>query len=188
METKSNIKYIYSPGSLMIEKEGKPLGGFIGDIAERKFQELLGTGANITFGKMNKSVKISKLRSLWIKQGIDDQRSVILEQYGVTSTAELNENQLDELIQKFTQDKNFVSAETRHYRSIILKLLTEIGIYDNKGNWERVNQYMMNPKIAGKLLYQLSVEEMKELQKKLRSIKTKQYLQIDERKRLELSN
>ncbi|MHB9005070.1 MAG: hypothetical protein ACYC6C_13620 [Coriobacteriia bacterium] len=156
----------------MIEKDGKPIGGFVGEIANRELQKLLLTGAQITFGKMNKSHKISKLRSLWIRQGIDEQRSVILEQYGVTSTAELSEQQLDELIQKFTQNKNFVSAETRYYRSIILKLLTEIGIYDHKG----------------KLLFQMSIEEMKELQKKLRSIKTKTFLQMDERKRLELSN
>jgi hypothetical protein len=163
--------YIYSPGSLRVEYEGKCLGGFVGEIADRKFTELLDTGVEIKIGSMDKNQKTAKLRALWMRQGIDDLRTDILAPYGVTSTADLTESQVDELIGQFTQ-KTDTCPEIRAHRSVILKLLTEIGVYSN-GNWPRVNQYMMDKRIAGKLLYQMSIPEMKELTKKLRSIRAK---------------
>lgn len=181
------LVYIYSPGSLRVERDGKCLGGFVGDIADQKFSELLDTGVEIKIGSMDKNQKTAKLRALWMRQGVDDMRDVILEPYGCKSTAELTETQIDELLQQFEQKKEVVTAEVRAHRSVILKILTDIGVYQN-ANWARVNQYLMDKRIAGKLLYQMSVPEMKELARKLRSIRQKLQKRNQMEGRLALNN
>ena len=37
-------------------------------------------------------------------------------------------------------------------------------------NWDEVNAFLMSPKIAGKLLYEMSLDELKSLVKKLEAI------------------
>jgi len=120
-----------------------------------------------------KKEKVRKLRALWHKQGIDHLREAILEPYGAKSTSDLTERDLDELIDRFTQKKNRLDEEVRSWRSVILKQLTQMGIYDNNGDWSRVNRFMMDSRIAGRMLYELSVEELKALSIKLRSISEK---------------
>lgn len=183
-----NYTYVYKPGKLEVLRDGKCIGGFTGKMADAEFSKLVDSGKHVMIGTMDKSNKISKLRSLWIAQGIDNQREVVLSQYEVESTKDLSESQLDELIFRFTQRKTNVDEETRSWRSNILRLLTELKVYDNTGDWTRVNQYLMNPKIAGKLLYQMSVDEMITLAKKLRSIKVKQSLKAQELNRLQKLN
>lgn len=185
---KPELIYIYSPGSLRVERDGKCMGSFVGDIADQKFQELLETGANIKIGSMDKHQKAAKLRSLWMRQGIDNMRETILAPYGVKSTADLDEDQVDELINYYTQKKDQTTPEIRAHRSVILKLLTELGVYANNADWSRVNQYMMDSRIAGKLLYQMSVPEMKTLAVKLRSIKAKYTVRRASNERLALNN
>lgn len=123
---------------------------------------------------MNKSEKIRRLRALWIKQGCDKYRDAIIAPYGVTSTADLKEEELDSLIKTFSQGfKSDVPLEIRNQRSLILKLLTEMNIYRNDGDWKPVNEFLMSEKVAGKVMYQLSLEELKEVVIRLRAIKDK---------------
>jgi hypothetical protein len=175
MATKTKTRYQFDPGRsrLIIINNDKPIGGFIGSNAERHFRELLDTGAEITIGvsDMNKKAKVRRLRALWITQGIDQYRDAILGRYGVTSTADLTEDQLDVLIREFSQDRSQeVPREIREWRSNVLKLLQQIGVYDNTGNWQRVNDYMMQPRIAGKLMYQMNAKELKDVSLRLRAI------------------
>lgn len=53
-------------------------------------------------------------------------------------------------------------------RSGILHRLQKHGV--NTTNWDDVNRFLLNPRIAGKMLFQMDVEEMRELTGKLESI------------------
>lgn len=177
MKTKDKVIYLFDPDAqrLNITINGRPSGGFTGAAAERQFERLLETGADITITDMSESLKkarVRRLRAMWIKQGVDQYRESILSQYGVESTADLSLQQLDELIDQYSNQAP-ASEHIRRQRSIILDLLTRLGIYKDKGDWEAVNAYLMQSRIAGKLLYQMSSDELNVLQRKLRSILTK---------------
>lgn len=174
MKTKTNLTYSFDPHSMRLNifENGKARGGFVGHAAEREFERLLSTGANINITDMKEDIrkaKVRRLRALWIKQGIDEYRDAILSQYGVESTAKLNVQQLNELIGQYS----FTPAATDHVRkqrSMLLTLLTKLGIYKTNADWERVNAYMMQPRIAGKLIYQMSSDELNACAKRLRAI------------------
>jgi ribosomal protein S13 len=174
MKTKQQLQWNYDAVACKLTalRNGKPAGGFIGQEAEEQFAKLLDSGVEIriTASDMKKE-KVRKLRALWHKQGIDHIREAIIEPYGVQSTSELKEAELDELIERFTQKKQ-VADDVRSWRSVILKQLTQMGVYDN-GDWTRVNEFMMDRRIAGRMLYELNVEELKALSVKLRSIANK---------------
>lgn len=176
--------YEYDPRRLRLNVfvDGKPCGGFVGKNAEKQFASLLQsseTSSNqLSFTDMSESIrkaKVRRLRALWIKQGIDDMREAIMEPYGVSSTADLSEEDLDELLERFKPNGNAPASEhVRRLRSHCLDLMTRLGIYQSSGDWARVNEFMMNPRIAGKLLYQLNAVELEALRRKLNSILDKQ--------------
>ena len=62
-------------------------------------------------------------------------------------------------------------AELKKQRSICLKLMLDLGI--NTGDWARVNEFCMNPRIAGKPFARISPEGLMELARKLRGIRRK---------------
>lgn len=59
--------------------------------------------------------------------------------------------------------------QRKRQRSIVLHLMQELGI--NTQDWQRVNDFCQNPRIAGKVFAQLDIPELEALQKKLRAIK-----------------
>lgn len=105
---------------------------------------------------------------------LTSQKYNILNGYGVSSTTELTNEQADELIAML--EKEYQSLKTdppldiRKARSTILTLLNKLGIYATNGDWKQVNEYLLQPRIAGKLLYQMSVDEMTALNRKLRKM------------------
>lgn len=179
---KEEISYKYDPrqAHLLIYVDGKLRCGFKGVNAEKQFLHLLENdlSSDLNIIDMSESIrkaKVKRLRALWIKQGIDDMRDAILEPYGVKSTADLNEEQLDELLIRFNPWKNSPPSEfVRNLRSDILVLLNKLGVYNTNKDWADVNNFMMNPRIAGKPLYMLSGQELEALRRKLNSILTKQ--------------
>lgn len=191
MKAIDNYVYEYDPSALVlnIKKNGKPFGGFSGPAAEVQFQRLLESGAEININDMSNSIKsarIRRLRAIWVKQGIDHYRDAILQPYGVLSTADLSLEQLDELIKRYN-NKREVTAETRRLRSDVMVTLNKLGIYAENGDWQRVNAFLMQPRIAGKLLYQMSDDEMIALNRKLRAMlakKAKQDAYINKQKLL----
>lgn len=62
-------------------------------------------------------------------------------------------------------------AEIKKLRSAILHRLQKHGI--DTTSWERVNNFMKNPRIAGKLLYEMTEEEMRHFIPKMESILAK---------------
>lgn len=184
--------YEYDPSALILNiiKNGKSFGGFKGPAAEVQFQRLLETGADITISDMSNSIKnarVRRLRAMWVKQGIDQYRDAILQEYGVSSTADLNLQQLDELIDRFS-NKTEVTTRTRTLRSDVMVTLDKLGVYVDNGDWQRVNAFLMQPRIAGKLLYQMSDDELLALNRKLRAMLAKKAEQDTEINRLKLLN
>lgn len=198
---KKKLIYRYDPAAerLSIWEDERNRGGFLGKNATRELMRLIesSTGSDsdplIEFTTMKtdgstgspsesqRKQKIQRLRAIWISQGIDQHREVILDSYGVKSTADLTHEQLDELIAQYSAANNRpASDEVRRLRSNVLTLLTRMGIYKNDDDWARVNQYMMNPRIAGKLLYLMTEPELKTLVRKLHSIMAKQQKAVDE--------
>ncbi len=172
--TKTNVEYTYDSQakSLTIWVDGKPRGGFRGDAAQRQMLNL-NDDAILKFTDMDtKNIHASKvrtLRALWIKQGIDQHREAILEAYNVTSTTALSDAQLEELIAKYRHTPP-ANDEIRRLRSEVLTVLNKLGIYVDNNDWSHVNNYLMDKRIAGKLMYQMDACELSSLSKKLRSI------------------
>ena len=95
----------------------------------------------------------------------------ILAGYGVESTGDLTDGQLNELIRTLEEKRSArfaqVDAQVKKERSKCLRAMNELGV--NTFNWENVNSYMLDKE--GKLLYQLTLKELKALHIKLRNIK-----------------
>lgn len=62
-------------------------------------------------------------------------------------------------------------ARLKRNRSICLKLMQEIGV--DTTDWQRINAFCKHPRISGKEFCKIRLDEMDELQKKLRAIKRK---------------
>lgn len=131
--------------------------------------------------------KIRKFNAQLTGLGLQHTKEDILSGYGVESTLELSEAQLDELIERLSKmqtDKTKTPEPIRRKRSVVLDLLTQMGIYNPESatRWKRVNEYLLNPRIAGKLMYEMNEEELDKLARKLRAIKIKLEKAIEEEK------
>lgn len=122
--------------------------------------------------------KIVRFRMLLKELKLEHQKEAILSPYGVVSTKLLSIEQLDECIaaleQKQATHKKDTPYHIRRLRSRILDLLVQIGIENNGDKqqyWERVNKYLSNPRIAGKLLYEMNEEELKKCVNKLHMVR-----------------
>jgi hypothetical protein len=194
MKTEEKVIYQYDPACnrLNIVINGSASGGFVGPSAERQFNRLLDSGAEINITDMSNAIKnarVRRLRAIWFKLGIDQHREAILEPFGVSSTADLNLEQLDELITRFSAEANKPANELiRKLRSDVLSQLNRLGIYSTNGDWAAVNNFLMSDKIAGKVLYNLNEEELRVLRKKLHSIITKKQAQDIDQGRQKLLN
>lgn len=73
-------------------------------------------------------------------------------------------------------DRSIRERERRKWRSSVLHQLQLIGV--DTADWDRVNAYCQDPRIAGKPFRLLSSEELQELLPKLRAILRKQTAKI----------
>ncbi len=196
MKTKT-INYKFDPEArvLTVYDGQRPKGFFKGDFADEQFTKLVAQGTDITFTDMNSTYsndhgqKVRKLRAIWIRLGIDKHRDAILEDYHVKSTADLSSRQLDELINFYSIEQHVPTSDrVRSLRSDLLALCNKMGIYTDNGDWSRVNDFFMKKQIAGKLMFQLTEEELVSMRRKLRSIITKNLEQAAETARKERLN
>jgi hypothetical protein len=123
---------------------------------------------------VSRAVLIRKFHALLKEVGIEGQRENLLHGYGVDSLTELTDKQLSDLVTRLEGMKKTryeVSDAMRRSRSVIITLLTDMEIYDpHTRDWERANAYLMEARIAGKLMYEMTLEELKALARKLRLI------------------
>lgn len=106
------------------------------------------------------------------------EKESILSGYGVASAKDLTPAQMDEVCQGLIdaaakKPRTAASPEVRRWRSVCLDLLTSMGIYRDKTSWPAVNNFLKQPRIAGKMLYEMDVTELKKLSRKLRLLAAK---------------
>ena len=80
----------------------------------------------------------------------------------------------------------YKQAETKRLRSAILHRLQKYGI--DTTSWAAVNRFLEQPRIAGKRLYNMSIDEMDALIPKLENILHKQMVKREKERELTLKN
>jgi hypothetical protein len=193
--------YAYDPTirQLTIFIDGKARGGFFGPDAERQFNKLLDSGAEINITAMNaeqfKKNLIRNFHAALASQGIMDHKQSILSGFGVESTSDLTIDQLKEAVATYStgERKPVVPAKSddpqvRAMRSEMLTICNKMGIYATNDDWSTVNRFFSDPRIAGKPLNRLSYEELTALVPKMRSILSKHLVKQREIERQKLGN
>lgn len=66
-------------------------------------------------------------------------------------------------------NRSVYEQQLKKARSAVLYRVGKLGI-NTIDNWDEINAFLLSPKIAGKVLYEMSLEEMKELTRKLEAI------------------
>lgn len=66
-------------------------------------------------------------------------------------------------------NKAAYEQQLKKARSAVLLRVGRLGI-NTIDNWDEVNAFLLSPKIAGKLLYDMTIDELKELTRKLEAI------------------
>lgn len=112
------------------------------------------------------------------ESGGEAYKQELLSSYGVTSTRDLTDGELAQLIATLRGEQQ---REVKSKRAVVLTLLTELGVYyiapgePSSARWKRVNSFLRQDRIAGKLLYEMSISELDALIRKLRAMKSKGY-------------
>lgn len=130
-------------------------------------------------------VKVKTFYALLGEAGMRHEKENILEGQGVGSAKDLTTAQLDALIEYLkgiVNKRKEAPLTLRRKRSNCITLLEMLGVYkaDDPQRWTRVNNYLRDPRIAGKLLYDMNEEELAKLAKKLRAIHALQVKKIQE--------
>jgi hypothetical protein len=169
---------VYEPNKSKITyfADGKPLNGFVGNTAFKKFIQAMADPTIEVIIKdntdMEKSQLIKQMHAILAKKGLMDIKHDIVSQYGVESSKDLTIAQLNEIIGNL--QKQEVRPEVRKERSLVLTLLDKLGIKGNKEiGWDHVNNFLKHPRIAGKTLYEMNLQELTDTCKKLRMIQSK---------------
>lgn len=89
-----------------------------------------------------------------------------------THLTEMTNPEYNEMIAALEESMAPSREELRRWRSSALLRIGRLGI-STIDNWEEVNAFVSSPKIAGKVFYELSVDELKTLVRKLESIERK---------------
>ena len=101
-----------------------------------------------------------------------DAKAHILDGYGVSSTLDLTDKQLDELIDRIRsiidRKKTVVPKEMREWRHKCLRMMTKCSV--NTNDWNSVNAFMEDKKICGRHLYELNLQELVILHRKLHNV------------------
>lgn len=123
---------------------------------------------------------IKRLHCLYRERGLtDDEKKHMISELTngrTTSTADLSANEGIYLAgflsgASTTTVKQKSESIIRLQRSAVLKRLQQIGI--DTSNWKAVNSYLSDKRIAGKVLYEMTGDELAALIPKLESIKRK---------------
>lgn len=169
---------IYEQGKrqIMFCENGKPKHGFVGQVADNKFFEALKAGVPMQIKQpntdMEKTRLIKQFHAILAKRGMLGIKEDILMSYNVASSKELSLDQLSQVINQLNGAST--PEHVRRERSMVLALLDKLGVKGNSEiGWERVNAYLLQPRIAGKTLYQMDVAELRACELRLRAIISK---------------
>lgn len=133
---------------------------------------------------MPDKTRLKRLHAALNAAGLMPNKPEMLASYGVDSSKDLTNEQADELTSRVNDFNSSKKKDTprpiRRAQSTVLTLLNGLGIYADNGDWGRVNAYLLQPRIAGKLLYEMNLDELKQLANKLRAIQRKQKAEQEE--------
>ena len=173
--TQTKTQAIYEPlhNRITFVSNGVIQHGFVGNTATRKFMEAMSDETIEVIikdsTKMEQNKLLKQFHGILARKGLLEIKSDIVGQYGVTSSKDLTSAQLNEIILKLSNEE--VRPEMRQERSVVLVLLDKLGVKGNKEiGWDHVNNYLKQTRLGGKPLYEMNLEELKEVQKKLRMI------------------
>ena len=120
---------------------------------------------------MTIQTKRQSLHMLLVHNHMIQAKQHILAVYGAERIRDLDEHDLDECIERMMiigeerYHKN--NPEIRHWRH---KCLRAMSSFVNTQDWNNVNSFMLNPRVAGKHLYELSLDELKTMHRKINKI------------------
>ena len=103
-----------------------------------------------------------------------------------TSLRETTRQEYDRMCRDMERETGYdefvegIRRQLRRKRSEVLKLMQQLGV--DTTDWDRVNAFCTDARIAGKLFRKISVDELEELAVKLRAIKRKGGLKEQENK------
>lgn len=123
-----------------------------------------------------RNILYRKLHAMLSELGIAQSKRDLLSSYGVDSTRHLSDSELMHIVERVESMKlRKLNPDTRlrQLRSQVLTLLNHMNIYATNNDWNNVNAFLLDKRIAGKLLYELTVNELEKLIPKLRSIAAK---------------
>lgn len=107
-------------------------------------------------------------------------KETLVEEYTNGRTVHLHETSLQEYntmcnameqVAGYDERMATLRKELRRKRSVCLKLMQQLGV--DTMDWARVDNFCMNPRLAGKPFRKISIEELEDLAVKLRSIMRK---------------
>lgn len=103
-----------------------------------------------------------------------------------TSLRETTRQEYDRMCRDMERETGYdefvegIRRQLRRKRSEVLKLMQQLGV--DTTDWDRVNAFCTDARIAGKLFRKISIDELEELAVKLRAIKRKGGLKEQENK------
>lgn len=107
-------------------------------------------------------------------------KETLVEEYTNGRTVHLHETSLQEYntmcnameqVAGYDERMATLRKELRRKRSVCLKLMQQLGV--DTTDWARVDNFCMNPRLAGKPFRKISIEELEDFAVKLRSIMRK---------------
>jgi len=122
---------------------------------------------------MDRNLLNRKLHAMLNELGIAHSKEALLEGYGVESSKYLTEADFIHLINRLDEMKKAkkeVPQDVKKLRSEILSILQKMNIYTTNNDWAAVNKFLLDQRIAGKLMYEMSAEELRVLKTKLHAI------------------
>ena len=175
METTAKIEVMYDPKKqeIFYANNGRLTHGYVGKNTFLKFCEAcVDENMDVMIvdrSNDEKTAKIRQFHAILAKKGLLDLKYDIIAQYGVESSKDLTVEQLNEQITALNATE--ASESVRSERSSVLYLLGKLEINGSKEEgWDMVNNYLKQPRIAGKTLYEMNTQELRDCVKKLRAI------------------
>jgi hypothetical protein len=127
--------------------------------------------------EMVSQAQIKQFYVLLGKLKLKEQKESLLSGYNVSSSKNMTAANMKQLISRLLKmQETETTTGVRKQRSIMLALLTDMGIYNctDKGSWSAVNALMLNPRISGKVMYEMDEAQLKSAILRVRAMKSKQ--------------
>lgn len=175
-ETKCKITATYDAVAqvLMIKGEDGSGKGYGGELASKKLMEIAqDDNVEVIMVDEPTAYRSKLIRTLHMelnRRAVDQVLyRAVLADMGVEHCTELSDEELEDLIEGIRRIQT--PEDVRAERSGILLLLSKLGITGSaQEGWGMVNDYLRQPRIAGKTLYEMSYHELKECRKRLRAV------------------